>query len=103
MSIYIYIFAGRDLHTFRIGEGCDVLIRPRILAIISSKGGRGREEDGTAFVYAKLLRIFQEAIYQGFDVSILLSMQLNLSTRTYPMFEGRSISGSLSGIVSSIR
>lgn len=90
MSIYIYIFAGRDLHTFRIGEGCDVLIRPRILAIISSKGGRGREEDGTAFVYAKLLRIFQEAIYQGFDVSILLSMQLNLSTRTYPMFEGMS-------------
>lgn len=42
--------------------------------------------DGTAFVYAKLLRIFQETIYQGFGVSILLSMQL--SPRTYPMFEG---------------
>lgn len=33
--------------------------------------------DGTAFVYAKLLRIFQETIYQGFGVSILLSMQLS--------------------------
>lgn len=44
--------------------------------------------DGTAFVYAKLLRIFQKTIYQGFGVSILLSMQL--SPRTYPMFEGTS-------------